>query len=157
MDANEIQLTAEGRQRLVEELEWREGEKSKEIRDALRTARSFGDLSENAEYDAALEEQSKNAGRIAEINAILASAKVVADEEVELIVSIDSTVTLVDADGVATDFTIKGTTETNSLKHIISNESPVGRAVIGRGEGETVEVVLPSGKKRIYTIARIVR
>ena len=64
---------------------------------------------------------------------------------------------LVDGDGAVTDVTLVGTTETNSLEHKISNESPVGRAIIGHAEGETVEVVTPSGKSRIYTIAKITR
>lgn len=156
MDASEIVLTAEGRQKLVEELEWREGEKNKEIIEHIKEARAFGDLSENAEYDAAKEEQSKNAARIAEIQAILANAQT-AGEDAGLTVSIGSTVTLVDAEGEAADFTIVGTTETNSLEHKISNESPVGRAIIGHAEGETVEVSTPSGKVRVYTIAKITR
>ena len=156
MDASEIVLTADGRQKLIEELEWREGEKSKEIIEHIKEARAFGDLSENAEYDAAKEEQSKNAARIAEIQAILANAQTAVDGA-NLTVSIGSTVTLVDAEGEAADFTIVGTTETNSLEHKISNESPVGRAIIGHSEGETVEVATPSGKTRVYTIAKIVR
>ena len=156
MDASDIVLTAEGRQKLAEELEWREGEKSKEIIEHIKEARAFGDLSENAEYDAAKEEQSKNAARIAEIQAILANAQTAVDGA-NLTVSIGSTVTLVDAEGEAADFTIVGTTETNSLEHKISNESPVGRAIIGHSEGETVEVATPSGKTRVYTIAKIVR
>lgn len=156
MDASDIVLTAEGRQKLVEELEWREGEKNKEIIEHIKEARAFGDLSENAEYDAAKEEQSKNAARIAEIQAILANAQT-AGEDAGLTVSIGSTVTLVDAEGEASDFTIVGTTETNSLEHKISNESPVGRAIIGHAEGETVEVSTPSGKVRVYTIAKITR
>ena len=159
-DASDIVLTAEGRQKLVDELEWREGEKSKEIIEQIREARGFGDLSENAEYDAAKEEQSKNEARIAEIRAILANAKdAVEGEEAEadLRVSIGCTVTLVDGEGEATDFTIVGTTETDSLQHRISNESPVGAAITGKAEGQTVEVVTPSGKVRIYTIAKITR
>ena len=156
MDASEIVLTADGRQKLIEELEWREGEKNKEIIEHIKEARAFGDLSENAEYDAAKEEQSKNAARIAEIQAILANAQD-ADSAYGLTVSIGSTVTLVDAEGEASDFTIVGTTETNSLEHKISNESPVGRAIIGHAEGETVEVTTPSGKVRVYTIAKITR
>ena len=66
-------------------------------------------------------------------------------------------VTLVDAEGVTTEVTMVGTTETNSLQHKISNESPIGRAIIGRSEGETVEVVAPSGKTRTYTIVKISR
>ena len=156
MDASQIVLTAEGRQKLIEELAWREGEKSKEIVEAIKEARGFGDLSENAEYDAAKEDQSKNAARIAEIQAILANAKD-ATGDMGLTVSIGSTVTLVDGEGEAADFTLVGTTETNSLEHKISNESPVGRAIIGHAEGETVEVTTPSGKTRVYTIAKIVR
>lgn len=157
MDASEIVLTAEGRQKLIEELEWREGEKSKEIIEHIKEARAFGDLSENAEYDAAKEEQAKNAARIAEIQAILANAKDVSASAAGLIVSIGCTVSLVDGDGEVHEVTLVGTTETNSLEHKISNESPVGRAIIGHGEGETVEVVLPSGKTRTYTITKISR
>lgn len=72
-------------------------------------------------------------------------------------VSIGCIVTLVDADGVATEVTLVGTTETDSLAHKISNESPVGKAIIGHSEGETVEVVTPSGKSRVYTITKITR
>ncbi len=156
MDASEIVLTAEGRQKLIEELEWREGEKSKEIIEHIKEARAFGDLSENSEYDAAKEEQAKNAARIAEIQAILANAQE-AGASSNMTVSIGCTVALVDGDGVATEITLVGTTETNSLEHKISNESPVGRAIIGHAEGETVEVVTPSGKSRTYTITKISR
>ncbi len=157
MDASEIVLTADGRQKLIEELEWREGEKNKEIIEHIKEARAFGDLSENAEYDAAKEEQAKNAARIAEIQSILANARDAGDADHNLMVSIGCTVSLVDGDGVATDVTLVGTTETNSLEHKISNESPVGRAIIGHGSGDTVEVVLPSGKTRVYTITKITR
>ncbi|MBM6953453.1 MULTISPECIES: transcription elongation factor GreA [Coriobacteriaceae] len=157
MDASEIVLTAEGRQKLVDELEWREGDLTKEIVERIRTARDFGDLSENSEYDDAKEEQAKNAARIAEIQSILANAKEAESLDHNLIVSIGCTVGLVDGDGVATEVTLVGTTETNSLEHKISNESPVGRAIIGRAEGDTVEVVTPSGKSRIYTITKITR
>ncbi len=156
MDVSQIVLTAEGRKKLEEELAYLEGEKSQEIVEHIKEARAFGDLSENAEYDAAKEEQAKTAARIAEIRATLANAKdAVAGSD--RIVSIGSTVTLVDGEGEASDFTIVGTTETNVLQHKISNESPVGSAVIGHVEGETVEVVLPNGTKRVYTIAKISR
>ncbi len=156
MDASQIVLTAEGRKKLVEELAYLEGEKSKEIVEHIKEARAFGDLSENAEYDAAKEEQAKNAARIAEIRATLANAKD-AVAGASMTVSIGSAVTLIDEEGEAADFTLVGTTETNSLQHKISNESPVGRAIIGHAEGESVEVVTPSGKRRVYTIAKISR
>lgn len=156
MDASQIVLTAEGRQKLVEELAWREGDYAKEIVEDIKEARAFGDLSENSEYDAAKDKQAQNAARIAEIQAILANAQIAASTG-DLTVSIGSTVTLVDPNGELMDVTLVGTTETTSLEHKISNESPVGHAIIGHGEGDSVEVVTPSGKTRIYTIAKIAR
>lgn len=156
MDASQIVLTAEGRQKLVEELAWREGDYAKEIVEDIKEARAFGDLSENSEYDAAKDKQAQNAARIAEIQAILANAQVSASTG-DLTVSIGSTVTLVDPNGELIEITLVGTTETNSLEHKISNESPVGHAIIGHGEGDSVEVVTPSGKTRVYTIAKIAR
>lgn len=156
MDASQIVLTAEGRQKLVEELAWREGDYAKEIVEDIKEARAFGDLSENSEYDAAKDKQAQNAARIAEIQAILASAQVAATSG-DLTVSIGSTVSLIDPNGEVMEVTLVGTTETNSLEHKISNESPVGHAIIGHGEGDSVEVVTPSGKTRVYTIAKIAR
>lgn len=156
MDASQIVLTAEGRQKLVEELAWREGDYAKEIVEDIKEARAFGDLSENSEYDAAKDKQAQNAARIAEIQAILANAQIAASTG-DLTVSIGSTVTLVDPNGELIEVTLVGTTETNSLEHKISNESPVGHAIIGHGEGDSVEVVTLSGKTRIYTIAKIAR
>ena len=156
MDASQIVLTVEGRQKLVEELAWREGDYAKEIVEDIKEARAFGDLSENSEYDAAKDKQAQNAARIAEIQAILANAQIAASTG-DLSVSIGSTVTLVDPNGELIEVTLVGTTETNSLEHKISNESPVGHAIIGHGEGDSVEVVTPSGKTRVYTIAKIAR
>lgn len=156
MDASQIVLTAEGRQKLVEELAWREGDYAKEIVEDIKEARAFGDLSENSEYDAAKDKQAQNAARIAEIQAILANAQIAASTG-DLTVSIGSTVTLVDPNGELIEVTLVGTTETNSLEHKISNESPVGHAIIGHGEGDSVEIVTPSGKTRVYTIAKIAR
>ncbi len=156
MDASQIVLTAEGRQKLVEELAWREGDYAKEIVEDIKEARAFGDLSENSEYDAAKDKQAQNAARIAEIQAILAIAQVAATTG-DLTVSIGSTVSQIDPNGEVMEVTLVGTTETNSLEHKISNESPVGHAIIGHGEGDSVEVVTPSGKTRVYTIAKIAR
>ena len=156
MDASQIVLTAEGRQKLVEELAWREGDYAKEIVEDIKEARAFGDLSENSEYDAAKDKQAQNAARIAEIQAILANAQVAATTG-DLSVSIGSTVSLIDPNGEVMEVTLVGTTETNSLEHKITNESPVGHAIIGHGEGDSVEVVTPSGKTRVYTIAKIAR
>ena len=156
-NSKKIELTPEGRQKLVEELAYREGEKHDEIVERIKEARGFGDLSENSEYDAAKEEQSHNESRINEMLQILSVATVVAGSHANLKVSIGTTVTLGDAKGKTTEFTIVGTTETNSLEHKISNESPAGQALIGHGEGEEVEFVTPTGKAKKYTITAITR
>ena len=156
-NAKKIELTAEGRARLVEELAYREGEKHDEIVERIKEARGFGDLSENSEYDAAKEEEARNASRINEIRQILSIATVVEAGSGELTVSIGTTVELEDEKGAKTSFTIVGTTETNSLEHKISNESPVGAALVGHKEGDKIEVVAPSGRSRSYTITAISR
>lgn len=155
--ADEMILTPEGRQKLVEELEWREGEHNTEIIERIKTARDFGDLSENSEYDAAKEEQSKNTSRIAEIRQILATAKVSTSTDGEQSVSIGCTVSVKNEKGAKMDLTIVGTTETDSCAHRISNESPVGAALMGHVKGDKVEVVAPSGSKHTYTITKISR
>ena len=152
----EIILTPEGRQKLVDELAYREGEKSAEIRAALEEARGFGDLSENAEFDAAKEDQARNEARIRELRQTLANAKV-AENVDELTVSIGTTVELKGARGKKTSFTIVGTTETNSLEHKISNESPAGRALIGCHVGDVVEFSTPAGTTKKYTVIGITR
>ena len=155
MDASQIVLTAEGRQKLVEELAWREGDYAKEIVEDIKEARAFGDLSENSEYDAAKDKQAQNAARIAEIQAILANAQVAATTG-DLTVSIGSTVSLIDPNGEVMEVTLVGTTETNSLEHKISNESPVGKALIGAHTGDVVEVEMPMGimKYKVLEIQR---
>lgn len=154
--ANEMILTAEGRQKLVDELNQLETERRAEIVAALQEARAQGDLSENAEYDAAKEEQSQNESRINEIRHILATARVV-ENAGDLEVSIGSTVGLEDDAGRQMTFTIVGTTETNSLEHRISNESPAGAAIMGHHVGERVTFTTPRGKVRAYTITSITR
>ena len=157
-DTKNIVLTPEGRQKLVDELEYREGAKHDEIVERIKEARGFGDLSENSEYDAAKEEQSHNESRINESRQIMATATIAAAGSArDLTVSIATIVELEDSKGKKTNFTIVGTTETNSLDHKISNESPVGAALIGHKKGDQVEVVAPSGKSRTYTITGITR
>ena len=157
-NSKEITLTAEGRQKLVDELAYREGELRDEIVERLKEARSFGDLSENSEYDAAKEEQSQNESKIAEIRQTLSVARVVEDAQSGGIrVSIGTTVELEDERGKKTKFTIVGTTETNSLEHKISNESPAGQALIGCGKSDQVEFTTPAGKTKSYTIVNITR
>lgn len=159
MATNDIVLTPEGYAKLEQELKDLEAQKV-EIADQLRVAREFGDLSENAEYDAAREAQAQNESRINEVRHILNTATVVDDEVVGergTMVSVGSTVELVDAGGKSVTFTIVGTTETNSLAHRISNESPAGSALVGHVVGDTIAFSTPAGKVRQYTIQNITR
>ena len=164
MATKEIILTPEGRDELIREFAEREGIRNDQIIESLKEARSFGDLSENAEFDAAKEEQSKNAARANEIRQILAVAKIVDAAEMErasergaLPVSIGTTVTVEDETGKTIALTVVGTTETNSRKRRISNESPAGAAMIGHVAGDTVSFTTPTGKVRTYTIVDVSR
>ncbi len=143
----EIHLTPEGRQKLVDELEWREGEKNNEIVERIQEARGFGDLSENAEYDAAKDEQVQVEERILKLEAMIKNAKVVSEEELTgehvnmgLSVKIRDTKT-------KEEFTyqIVGINEADPLNDRISNESPLGKVLIGKKVGDKVEVEIEDG------------
>ena len=138
-----------------DELEYLKTTRADEVAEQLKEARSFGDLSENAEYDAAKDKQAQNAARIAEIQAILANAQVAATTG-DLTVSIGSTVSLIDPNGEVMEVTLVGTTETNSLEHKISNESPLGKALIGAKVGDKVSVEAPAGMME-YKVLKIER
>ena len=159
MATNNTILTPEGYAKLEQELRDLEQQKL-DIADQLRVAREFGDLSENAEYDAAREAQAQNEARINEVRHILNTAQV-ADNEVVgergTMVSVGSTVELVGTDGKSVKFTIVGTTETNSLAHRISNESPAGAALVGHVVGDQIVFSTPSGRQRTFTIKAITR
>ena len=143
----EIVLTPEGRQKLVDELAYREGEKHDEIVERIKEARGFGDLSENSEYDAAKEEQSHNESRINEIRQILSVAKVIeGGSKRKVTVAIGTTVELADAKGKTTKYVIVGTTETNSLEHKISNESPATAKARGIKTGDVVRIYNDRGE-----------
>ncbi len=150
---DEISMTKEGLEKLNDELYRREHEMRDEIATQLKEAREHGDLSENAEFDAAKEAQAQNESRINEIRQILAVAKTV--EADVFTASVGTIVEIVDESGKHIEFALVGTTETNSLAHQISNESPIGSAVIGHRVGDQVEFALPSGKRRMATIENI--
>lgn len=151
--AKETILTPEGRARYEAELADREGRVRAEIIEEIKKARGFGDLSENSEYDAALQAQSENDGRIAELRQILATAKV--STTAGDTVSINSFVDVKDDKGRTSTYHIVGSSETNSLNHEISNESPAGAALVGAREGDSVEFTTPSGRVRHLTVVSI--
>lgn len=143
----EVILTREGYEKLTAEIEYLQTDKRREIAERIRTAREFGDISENAEYDDAKNEQAMLEHRIATLEERLVEAHVVAEDEISTdVVSIGSTVRLKDVEGKSTvEYQIVGSAEANPEERKLSNESPVGRAIMGRKKGETVEVTVPRG------------
>ena len=141
MDKKNI-LTYQGLKKLEDELQELKVVKRKEVAQKIKEAREQGDLSENAEYDAAKDEQRDIEARIEDIEKILKNAVVVVEEEVELDkISVGCTVRILDCEfDEELEYKIVGSTEANSLKGKISNESPVGRALIGAKVGDTVKV-----------------
>ena len=151
-------LTYEGLRKLEDELEDLKTVKRKEVAKKIADAREQGDLSENAEYDAAKAEQLEYENRIEEIEQILKYAEVVVEDNVDLgKVSIGCKVKIMDMEfNDEMDFKIVGSTEANSLGGKISNESPVGKALLGHKIGDTVKVDTQSGKIK-YKILNIER
>lgn len=140
-------LTYEGLRKYEDELHDLKVIKRKEVAEKIKEAREQGDLSENAEYDAAKDEQRDIEARIEELEKILKNAEVVVEDEVDLDkINIGCKVKLFDVDyNEDVEYKIVGSTEANSLKGRISNESPVGRALIGCKVGETVSVETQAG------------
>jgi len=151
-------ITYEGLKKLEDELEELKTVKRKEVAKKIAEAREQGDLSENAEYDAAKAEQLEYENRIEEIEQILKYAEVIVEDEVDVRkVSIGCKVKIMDLEfNDEMEFKIVGSSEANSLKGKISNESPVGKALLGKKTGDTVKVQTKSGtiKYRILTIER---
>ena len=147
MDKKNI-LTYEGLKKLEDELQNLKVVKRKEVAQKIKEAREQGDLSENAEYDAAKDEQRDIEARIEEIEKILKNAEVVVEEEVDLEkISIGCKVKILDCEfNDELEYKIVGSTEANSLKGKISNESPVGRALLGKKVGDTITVETQAGE-----------
>lgn len=154
-NANDVVLTADGKAKLEEELHYLETEKRDEVGERIRIAREFGDISENSEYDDAKNEQAILEQRIAEINDVLANAQVVDAPKKGNRVVIGSTVTLTDDNGKERVFTIAGGAEADSAQGKISNESPVGAAVLGHKKGDVIEYEGPTGRKMKFTLTKV--
>ena len=152
--AKQMLYTKEGFEALVAELKERQTVKREEIKEAIATARSFGDLSENSEYDAAKNEQAKLYGRIAEIEDILSHAVIIEDEnEASGRVGLGCTVTVLNpATGVETAYRITGSQEADPMQFKLSDDSPFGRAVVGKSVGETFVVNAPNGSYEMKVI-----
>lgn len=157
MEEKEVFLTAEGLKKLEVELEELKTVKRQEIAEKIKIARDFGDLSENSEYDEAKNEQALIEERIAKIDNMIANAKIIDEKDIDTnVVNLGNTVELfVKSTGREMTYTIVGSAESDPLSGKISNESPVGRAILGKGKGSTVQVQLPNGNVMDYTIKDI--
>ncbi len=149
-------LTPEGLEKLKTELEDLTTNKRREVAERIKDAREYGDISENSEYDDAKNEQAMLEARIATIEERLRSATVIDASEISTdVVQVGSLVHVKDEAGKKDKFTIVGSAEANPAERKLSNESPVGRALLGHGKGDTVTVQLPNGKARQLTIDKI--
>jgi transcription elongation factor GreA len=143
----EVILTPEGFERLKSEIDLLRGEKRREVAERIRVAREFGDIAENAEYDDAKNEQAMLEHKIAQLEDRLLTARVITKKEISKdSVSIGSRVRLRDVAAKQTfEYHIVGSAEANPAENKLSNESPVGKAIMGHKKGETVEVSAPRG------------
>ncbi len=143
----EVILTYEGLKKLEEELEVLRGAKRMEIKERIKVALSFGDISENSEYDEAKNEQAYVEGRIAQIETMLKHARVIDEDDVSTEkVTIGSKVKILDMETKEeVIYTLVGSTEADPMKYKISNESPVGSALMQKKKGAVVDVTVPDG------------
>ena len=153
----DVILTPEGFETLKQELDLLRTDRRREIADRIRTAREFGDIAENAEYDDAKNEQAMLEHKIAQLEERLARARVIDTKDVDTsVVSVGSVVRIRDVDAKETlEYHIVGSAEANPAEQKLSNESPVGKAIMGRKKGETVEVATPRGGKIKFKIMEI--
>lgn len=158
MANKEVVLTYEGLQKLEQELEFLKAVKRREVAERIKQALSFGDLSENSEYDEAKNEQAHVEGRIVQLENMLKNAKVIDEDDVKTdVVSVGSKVTILDMEfKEEVEYYIVGSAEANPGQFKISNESPVGSALMGKKKGTVVDVVVPDGivKYKILSIKK---
>ena len=151
--AKEFKITSLRLHDLEKELNYLKTTREREIAAMIAEARSYGDLSENSEYDAAKNEQAKLYGRIAEIEDILSHAVIIEDEnEASGRVGLGCTVAVADEDGEITEYKITGSQEANPMENKLSDDSPFGRAIVGKSIGDTFTVNAPSGSYTMKVI-----
>ena len=157
-EAKEYVMTYEGVKKLEEELEYLKTVKRKEITEKIKVALSFGDLSENSEYDEAKNEQAFAEGRIIQLENMLKNASIVDENEVPKdVVSVGSIVKVKDYEfDEEVEYIIVGSAEADPMNNKISNESPVGNGLIGKKVGDIIEVTVPDGVSK-YEILEVNR
>ena len=154
--ARDVILTPEGLEKLKDELEQLQTNRRREVAERIKEAREFGDISENSEYDDAKNEQMMLEQRIAQLEERLRAATVIDASELDTdVIRVGSYVEVQDTESKTKQkFTLVGSAEAKPPERL-SNESPVGKALIGRKKGDTVEVSLPNGNKRSLKITKI--
>lgn len=156
--AKQMLYTQEGYDALVEELNYLKNIRREEIKNDIAVARSFGDLSENAEYDEARNEQAKVEARIKDLEELIANAVIVDESKIDTsIVSVGSTVKVMDYDlDMEVEYTLVGSNEADPASGKISDQSPIGRALIGARAGQEISVLTPGGelKMKLLDVSR---
>jgi transcription elongation factor GreA len=157
--ARETVLTPQGLKELKAKIDFLSRDRRREVAERIKEAREFGDISENAEYDDAKNEQAMLEKQIADLEEKLRNARVISDKDVDTdVVSVGATVHVKDQKtDKSTKFKIVGSAEANPAESRLSNESPVGRALLGHKRGETVTVPVPRGPARKLKITKIER
>lgn len=147
-------MTAEGKEKLAEELETLKMVKRPEVIDRIKIARSFGDLSENSEYESAKDEQAFVEGRISTLEKMIRFAEIIDDNNVEKdVVSLGRKITFIELpDGDEETYTIVGSAEANPVEGKISNDSPIAKGIIGKKLNEEVVIPTPGGEMKIKII-----
>ncbi|WP_400161844.1 transcription elongation factor GreA [Brevibacillus sp. TJ4] len=147
MSEKEVILTPEGLAKLEQELEDLKTVKRKEVAARIKEAISYGDISENSEYEEAKNEQAFIEGRILTLEKMLRNARIITNDDVDTgVVSVGSRVKVKDLEfGEIVDYTIVGSAESDPMNNKISNESPVGQALLGKAKGAIVDVQVPAG------------
>ena len=157
-NVKEVIVTVAGLKALEDELEELKTVRRKDVAEKIKVARGFGDLSENSEYDEAKNEQAFIESRIAQLEAMLKNARVIDNDELNLdTVSVGTHVKIEDENGEVEEYDITGSTEADPLNGKISDESPVGAALMGQKVGQTVTVTLPNGGTIDFKILEISR
>ncbi len=154
---NEVMMTYEGLKKLEEELEYLKTEKRKEISERIKVALGYGDLSENSEYDEAKTEQAQVEMKIVELENTLRNAKVIDEEEVDnKVVQVGNRVKVHDLEfDEDVEYTIVGPTEVDLSQGKISNESPIGKALLGKKKNEIAEAMLDNGESLKFKVLKI--
>lgn len=158
MSTKELVMTRAGLEALEKELEELKTVRRKDVAEKIKVARGFGDLSENSEYDEAKNEQGFIESRIAQLEAMLKHARVIDNDDLSLEhVSVGTHVKIEDEDGEVEEYDITGSTEADVDANRISDESPVGSALIGKKAGDSVDVTLPNGNIITYKVLGVSR